>query len=76
MAEVWVPGKPIKVRANKFGMPISIYFEDRWHSVAIVNDDWRPDTDWWVDRKWRHYFHIITETNVSGSFASTVLANA
>jgi hypothetical protein len=65
MSPLWREGQPIEIETNPLGMPVSLRWQGRSHSVAHVANHWRVDEGWWRgERIWREYFKLATTTGL------------
>jgi hypothetical protein len=62
MTYFWPGGLPIRVQVDSSGRPTRILWNRQQHPVEIVAQSWVIDDLWWVERIWRLYYLIITQT--------------
>jgi hypothetical protein len=64
MTRLWVPGQPIRVKADPLGGPVSFSWRGKRHPVERVCSRWRIDQAWWTRHIWREYFKLTTKTGL------------
>jgi hypothetical protein len=53
---------PAPVRLDAQGRPTAFYFENAWHTIVEIVNQWRVATDWWAGEEiQRDYFKLISE---------------
>jgi len=63
MSYFWKEGIAIEVKADPFGRPETIVWNEKRHKVQRVANRWIIDDRWWEEtgRIWRTYYKIATE---------------
>ncbi|MEZ4667925.1 MAG: hypothetical protein R3E39_08425 [Anaerolineae bacterium] len=64
MSYFWPDGYPLAVQADHEGLPLCLAWD--WcpglHSIWMIADEWSVDDLWWVERKSRDYYKVVTES--------------
>jgi hypothetical protein len=62
MTRFWPDGIAIVVGVSGTGDPHHFEWEGQEHQVQMVAKRWRVDEEWWMQRLWREYFKVTTDT--------------
>lgn len=64
MSRLFAEDDLIDVQADIDGLPLKFKWKGAYHHVEQVTIGWSIDTDWWVKRRWRELFKVITDTGL------------
>jgi hypothetical protein len=63
MSYFWPEGYQIAVQTEQDGSPKSISWD--WysgiHEIGMILDCWSVDDTWWIERKYRTYYFVVTD---------------
>jgi hypothetical protein len=49
----------VPVRATPEGRPVALQLRSRWRGVAVVQERWRIDDEWWRNTISRDYLDVV-----------------
>lgn len=52
------------MRCNDSGDPLFFFWDSQAQQIEEVVKRWHVDDEWWLERKWRDYFKLITSTGL------------
>ncbi len=64
MTYLWLDGDPLSVELNSGGLPSRLRWHGKVHTVSKIATRWRIDEGWWLERIWREYYKLTTDTGL------------
>jgi hypothetical protein len=73
MTHLWPDGESIAVEGGN--VPAGFRWQGQRHTIEVVVNRWRVDTDWWAVPIWREYFQVTTDSGLLVTLYHDLLAD-
>jgi hypothetical protein len=64
MTRLWNEAVKVSVKTNEQGQPLIFEWNGAQHPIEECLNEWRVDTQWWRQHRWREHFKVTTTTGL------------